>query len=244
MSELFPRLKPFLFMNHKTVKQLSMYFSMNKALALALSYSGSCGFEYDLLIAGRPDVLLGMPLSFYDGNGEETLLHRALPPHNEILHSFIIVESTGSKKKFGDFHYIFNPTTARTFVEKMFPPPDQNWPDLAKLKIKLACHTGWVQEFALNNGIVMSNHGIGPPNEEVARKIWDTNYPTELKTLSYLEHWREKLNVLGLPDHCFPSAPDGWKIHTESDDPQCFPKYYDAQGNCPPNQNVYPQTIL
>lgn len=94
-----------------------MYFSINKSLALALDYSANCGFEYDLLIAARPDVLLGEPLSFSSNKNseetrlpealaphpsvpqsfhskefKETILHRALAPHNEALHSYIVNE--------------------------------------------------------------------------------------------------------------------------------------------------------
>ena len=55
-----PRHQPFI------SGQLSMYFSMNKVLAQALDYSNNhCGFEYDLLIAARPDVLLAEPITFY-----------------------------------------------------------------------------------------------------------------------------------------------------------------------------------
>ena len=74
-------------------------------------------------------------------------------------------------------------------------------------------------------------------------KIYFTQ-ETEDAIIEYLQSWRNKLDFLGLPDHCFPSPPDGWKIHRESNDPQCFPKYYDAQGSCPPNQNVYLGTTL
>ena len=56
-------------------RQLSMYFSINKALAQALADSDTCGFEYDLLIAGHPDVLLGERLGFFDKHGKETSLH-------------------------------------------------------------------------------------------------------------------------------------------------------------------------
>ena len=57
-------------------------------------------------------------------------------------------------------------------MEKIFPSPDQKWPEFAKLRNQIGSHTGgWVQEFAKNNGIRMSNDGIGPPHEEVVRKI-------------------------------------------------------------------------
>ena len=72
----------FLFM-----KQASMYFSLCKALSLALDYSANYGFEYDLLIAGRPNVFLGQPITFYSKNGEKTRLHEALAPNNVALHN-------------------------------------------------------------------------------------------------------------------------------------------------------------
>lgn len=140
-------------------------------------------------------------------------------------------------------------------MEKMYPPPDQNWPDLLKLtKIApprgwvqkiFAPHSGWVQEFASNNGIAMSNDGLGPPVEEIVRRVWNTAYllRSEERTSGTLELWREKLEFLGLPDHCFPSAPNGWQNHIESNDPRCFPKYYDAQSSCPPNQNLHLSSV-
>ena len=213
-------------------------------MALALDYSANCGFEYDLLIAARPDVLLGVPLSFYNKDGKETRLHRALPPYNEVLHSHIMNKYTNTVIPNGDFHHIFNAANARMFVEKMFPPPSQKWPDLTKLTTKIGAHSGFVQEFARNNGIVMSNDGLGPPQEEIVRKIWYTNNQNENKRLEILHLWRGRLGFLGLPDHCFPSAADGWQAHIDSNDPQCFPKYHDAQDSCPPNQNIHLASTL
>ena len=152
-------------------------------------------------------------------------------PHIPCLGKFI---------KNGDYHYIFNPTNARVFVDRMFPPPDQKWPDLSKLKTKrIWGHSGFVQEFARNNGIVMRNDRFGSHHEEIVQKILDPDYFHHLSNpMEYYNQWREKLDFLSLPDHCFPSATDGWRRHIDSNDPQCYPKYYDAQISCPANVDV------
>ena len=225
MNELFPMIREVTPNHNLSLIQASMYFSINKALALALDYSTNCGFEYDLLMAARPDVLLGEPLSFHDKNGKKTKLHEVLAPNNVVLHSYIR-NARGRFFPAGDFHYIFNAATARTFVGKMFPPPDQKWPEIAKLRTSIYAHSGFVQEFGRNNGIVMSNDGIvGPSHEEIIRRI------------RYQEDWKDKMDFLGLPEYCFPSPTDGWQTHIDSNDPQCFPRYFEAQGSCPPNQN-------
>ena len=124
--------------------QLSMYFSMNKVLAQALDYSNNhCGFEYDLLIAARPDVLLAEPITLHNNkDGTETSLQLALNPHsNVVLHSHIVNAWKGEYIGFGDYHYIFNAANARTFVEKMFPSPDQKWPEIAKLRNQIVSHS-------------------------------------------------------------------------------------------------------
>ena len=206
MNELFPMVKeaagPKIIPDDGILRTLSMYFSHTKALALALDYSANCGFEYDLLIAARPDVLLGEPLSFYNKDGKESRLHEALAPNNMVLHSHIITELSGRKKPYGDFHFIYNAATAQTVVEKIFPPPSQKWPDIVKLTEQFSAHHGIIQNIAGNHGIVMSNDGLGPPHEEIVRKIWNTKIPNENKRLEILHLWREKLDFLGLPDHC------------------------------------------
>ena len=229
MNELFPMIKGASGGGNGRVdlKQVSMYFSLTKALAQALAYSGTCGFEYDLLINSRPDIILGEPFDFRDKHGKETSLHRALDPYNEVLHT-----PTSQKRNiFGDHFYIFNPTNAQTFVHRMFPPPDQKWPAIVKLKKRFSCHSGFVQEFASNNGITTAVFALAPPGDvQIVRKIVD--HP------EYSLQWREKLDFLGLPDHCFPSTTD-WQRHIDSNDPQCYPKYYDAQSSCPPNQILH-----
>ena len=218
MDELFPLVQRALRRRESFVhfRQLSMYFSINKALAQALADSDTCGFEYDLLIAGHPDVLLGERLGFFDKHGKETSLHQALAPHNEVL--FPHIPCLGKFIKNGDYHYIFNPTNARVFVDRIFPPPDQKWPDLSKLKTeRIWGHSGFVQEFARNNGIVMRNNRFGPPHEEIVQKILDPDYFHHLSNpMEYYNQWREKLDFLSLPDHCFPSATDGWWRHIDS----------------------------
>ena len=259
MNELFPLIRQQVIdlpvgggLEDLFMKQASMYFSVSKALSLALDYSANCGFEYDLLIAGRPDVLLGQPITFYNKNGEKTRLHEALAPNNVVLHNIKMQTHSNLGHLYGDLRYIFNAATARTFVEKMFPPPNQKWPEIAKLTKMFEAHSGFIQELASNIAITMINDGLGPPHEEVIRKIWATKFKKgdhglevdENKMLRLLLGFRKILDFLGLPEHCFPSPPDGWQRHIDSNDPRCFPKLYDAQKSCPPNQNIHLSSTL
>ena len=79
----------------------------------------------------------------------------------------------------------------------MFPPPEQKWPDLLKLKERIEPHSGFVQEFARDNGIVMRNDGFGQPHEKIVRELIDPDQ------FIHLNNPMEYLDFLGLPDHCF-----------------------------------------
>ena len=240
MTELVPRVKHAIDASGGVVtenadNQLSMYFSINKALALALDYSRRCGFDYDILYAGRPDVLLGEPISF-KRDGKPTLVNQVLSPNNKVLYptkannlidgSYVQVDGNP------DLHYIFNSNTARTFVDKMFPPPSAGWPEITRLTKQIRPHSGFVQEFAMNIGIEMKPDEliyIGR-DEEIIRKLGEFNtYPQRPEW----PYWEERLEMLGVPKDCFPSLSRdvGWGT-----DPKCHPTYYEPN-SCPSNQN-------
>ena len=201
------------------------------------------GFNYDILFAGRPDMLLGAPITFRKDDGSPTKLYDVMT-NNEVLYtSWGGVNSRGqSYRRYSDHHYIFNTNTARVFADNMFPFPTRGWPELAKLRNNIDSHTGWIQEFLRNNGIKSSQDEL----------VWATKDEIVMRRVGEGRHWKQRwvprMEVLNLPDHCFPQAKhDGercikrcnmWNPHVSSNDPQCYPVYHE-HGRCPANQNEH-----